>query len=90
MSTFGTITVKGNESGSRKPSRWLVHEAVNARAAWNCIMMASVTGSVGGTDTEMLLPDRTERTLARVSRLCNVCGKPAGVYGAGHEACKKN
>jgi hypothetical protein len=67
------ITVKGNESGSRSPTRWKVIEAVNARAAWNSIMFALATGSVGAKDTRQdVAADMTrgpEIVLAHVVRI---------------------
>jgi len=82
---FGIITVKGNASGSRKPTRWIVHEAANAEHAWNAIIEASVTGSVGETVTL----DETHcgggiTTLAHVQRICDVCKQPAKAYGTCH------
>jgi hypothetical protein len=67
------ITVKGNASGSRSPTRWKVIEAKNARAAWNAIMFALATGSVGAKDTRQdVAADMTrgpEIVLAHVVRI---------------------
>jgi hypothetical protein len=84
---FGIITVKGNASGSRPATRWLVKEAVNASCAWNAIMHASATGSVGCTDINYDVATQKRVVGAVVHRLCNVCGKEAGVYGIGHNSC---
>jgi hypothetical protein len=67
---FGIITVKGNASGSRKARRWKVREAVNAKAAWNAIMFASATGSVGAKDVrDETLCGGTVRVIADVVEL---------------------
>lgn len=64
------ITVKGNESGSRKPTRWKVREAINAKAAWNAIVFASATGSVGAKDVrDETLCGGAVRVLADVVRI---------------------
>jgi hypothetical protein len=67
------ITVKGNASGSRQPTRWKVIEAVNARAAWNAIMFALATGSLGAKDSRQdIAADMTrgpEIVLAHVARI---------------------
>lgn len=64
------ITVKGNASGSRAATRWKVREAINAKAAWNAIMFASATGSVGAKDIrDETLCGGTKYTLADVVRL---------------------
>lgn len=82
------ITLKGNASGSRKPSRWIVEECINANAndVANTISFARVSGSVGGKSSTQKVNGEVEKSVG-VHRLCNACGKKAGIYGAGHEKC---
>lgn len=83
---FGIITIKGNASSGRKASKWLVREAVNAEAAYSCITFAMAIGAIGNKD---ILRDTNGNHLVKadVHRICNHCGKLAGVYSEGHEAC---
>jgi len=41
------LRIKDDKHGRR----WKVREAVSLRAAYNCIIMAMATGSIGGKDT---------------------------------------
>ena len=65
------LRIKDDKHGRR----WKVREAVSLRAAYNCIIMAMATGSIGGKDTKTDYSpgtpwdQRNERVLADVIRV---------------------